>query len=188
MVTVRIAIPSDRDQIEILTRLLVAERDEDFDNRRFEWGIVRRLMDPFQRQGIFLAEIEEGTDKQKKSVGMIFSELRVDPLGNSEGYIKQFFVRPKYRKKGIGKALLDAAMAHYKEIHVQVVKVNVKQGLEETFRMYSNLNFKPKCVVLQLNLNPDQKAADLDDGAEFEFQSDIADELKEIKKQSKAKK
>ncbi len=187
MLSVRIATPSDKDQIELLTRLLVAERGEEFDPKRFEWGIVRRLMDPFQRQGIFLAEIEEGPDKQKKSVGMIFSELRVDPLGNSEGYIKQFFVRPKSRKKGIGKALLDTAMAHYKEIHVQVVKVNVKQGLEETFRMYSNLNFKPKCVVLQLDLNPEKKAADLDDGAEFEFQSDIADEMKAFKKEHRSK-
>lgn len=188
MLNVRIATPIDKDQIELLTRLLVAERKEEYDPKRFEWGIVRRLMDPFQRQGIFLAEVEEGPEKQLKCVGMIFSELRVDPFGNSEGYIKQFFVRPKYRKHGIGKALLDAAMAHYKEIHVQIVKVNVKQGFEETFRMYSSLNFKPKHVVLQLDLIPEKKGADLDDAATLEFQSDIADELNALKKETKPKK
>ncbi len=99
MVNIRIAEPEDGDAIELLTRLLIGERKETFDPKRFEWGILRRIMDPFQRQGIFLAETEEDSGQPKKVVGMIFSELRVDPFGHFEGYIKQFYVRPKSRRQ-----------------------------------------------------------------------------------------
>jgi GNAT superfamily N-acetyltransferase len=123
--------------------------------RRFEWGILRRLADPFQRNGIYLAEIEEGAEKQKKVVGMIFSELRIDPMGQSEGYVKQFYVRPKYRHQGIGSGLFDAVIEHLKTMRVQVVKVNVKQGLEDIFKKYAKYDFKPKYTVMQLDLNPE---------------------------------
>lgn len=157
---IRIATPDDADSIELLTRLLLSERKESFEMRRFEWGILRRLADPFQRNGIYLAEIEEGAEKQKKVVGMIFSELRIDPMGQSEGYVKQFYVRPKYRRQGIGSGLFDAVIGHLKSMRVQVVKVNVKQGLEETFKKYAKYEFKPKYTVMQFDLNPESQNDD----------------------------
>jgi ribosomal protein S18 acetylase RimI-like enzyme len=164
MVNIRIATPEDGDAIELLIRLLIAERKETFDPKRFEWGILRRLMDPFQRQGIFLAELEEGEEETKKLVGLMFSELRVDPFGHFEGYIKQFYVRPKYRHQGMGTLLLNAVIEHLKAMNVQIVKVNVKQGSEETFRMYSKQDFRSKYTVMELNLLPEQQEpSSLDD-------------------------
>ncbi|MHA1474244.1 MAG: hypothetical protein ACTSQ5_03565, partial [Promethearchaeota archaeon] len=78
MLKIRNATPEDRNQIEMLTRLLVSERKETFDEKRFEWGLLRRLFDPLQRQGTFVAEIEDNTGKIEELIGMIFSELRVD--------------------------------------------------------------------------------------------------------------
>ena len=79
----RNATPEDRDQIELLTRLLVSEKKEPFDEKRFEWGIARRIFDPLQRQGTFVVEDKIEPEKNKELIAMVFSELRVDPFGNS---------------------------------------------------------------------------------------------------------
>jgi ribosomal protein S18 acetylase RimI-like enzyme len=169
MVNIRIAQPEDADAIELLTRLLIGERKETYDSKRFEWGILRRIMDPFQRQGIFLAETDEGDALPKKVVGMIFSELRVDPFGHFEGYIKQFYVRSKSRHQGIGTALLNAVLEHLKTMNVQIVKVNVKSGSEESFRTYSKQDFQPKYTVMELNLMPEAPETRLSDDDEIQI-------------------
>jgi GNAT superfamily N-acetyltransferase len=82
-----------------------------FDPKRFDWGIRRRLFDPLQRHGILIAVDEDSNDV----IGMIIAELRIDPFGSSEGYIKQFFLKEQYRKKGVGSLLLEKALEHLKK-------------------------------------------------------------------------
>jgi ribosomal protein S18 acetylase RimI-like enzyme len=154
MVEIRNAVPDDRDAIELLTRLLLTDRKEKFDPKRFEWGILRRLYDPVQRHGIFIAEDIDPQHKHKKVVGMIVAEIRVDPFGFSEGYIKQFFVRADYRKIGIGHSLLEAVIGHFKQMDIQKVKVNVKSNATEAFQVYSQQNFHTKYTVMELELKP----------------------------------
>ena len=67
MVNIRIAEPEDGDAIELLTRLLIGERKETFDPKRFEWGILRRIMDPFQRQGYLFSGNRRRFGATKKS-------------------------------------------------------------------------------------------------------------------------
>ena len=173
MINIRIATTEDRDAIELLTRLLVSDRNEVFDPKRFEWGLLRRLFDPLQRHGIFIAEeIEDSGEPIKKTIGMIFSELRVDPFGYSEGYIKQFYVRPQNRNKGIGTKLLHAVINHLKKLDVQIIKVNVKPGAEETFRMYSQLDFQTKYTCMQLNLKDNNGEKVKDESLNFELDND----------------
>ncbi len=152
-IRIRIATPNDRDAIETLTTLLVIDQNEEFDPKRFEWGLLRRLYDPLQRHGLFLAE---SVDKSKKgllfAVGIIFSELRVDPFGYSEGYIKQFYVRPEYRNRGIGSRLLDLALTHLQKIDVQQVKVNAKINAQDAVKMYTNRRFTPQFTVYSLKM------------------------------------
>jgi ribosomal protein S18 acetylase RimI-like enzyme len=155
MVEIRNATSEDRDAIELLTRLLISERKENFDSKRFEWGILRRLYDQVQRHGIFIAEEINEKYKQKKAVGMIVAEIRVDPFGYSEGYIKQFFVKPDYRKHGYGQMLLNTAINHLKQMNIQRIKVNVKKYTQEGTQLYNHLNFKPKYVVMELDLKGD---------------------------------
>jgi ribosomal protein S18 acetylase RimI-like enzyme len=152
MVEIRNARPDDRDAIELLTRLLLSEREEIFESKRFEWGILRRLYDPVQRHGIFVAEEMDEQYQHKKIVGMIVAEIRVDPFGFSEGYIKQFFVRPDYRKKGHGALLLQTAIEHFRGMDIEKVKVNVKTSAQDAFLLYSHQNFQPKYTVMELNL------------------------------------
>lgn len=153
MLQIRNATPEDRDQIEMLTRLLVSERKETFDEKRFEWGLLRRLFDPLQRQGTFVAEIDNTSGKTEELIGMIFSELRVDPFGNSEGHIKEIYLRPKHRTDENLEALLNAVIEQLKKMDFQVIKVTLKPEDEQSSKIYSMLNLKEKYSVLELRLD-----------------------------------
>ncbi|MEJ2249021.1 MAG: GNAT family N-acetyltransferase [Candidatus Lokiarchaeota archaeon] len=148
-VKIDVASPDQIDDLEELTKLLVEGLNQAFEPKRFDWGIRRRLYDPLQRHGILIASDEETGE----TVGMIIAELRIDPFGKSEGYIKQFFLKEKYRKKGIGHDLLKKALEHLKKIQVEKVKVNIRDSAQRAAKLYKEMNFKKVYEVLVLDLN-----------------------------------
>ena len=150
-IRVEIASPKYITALEDFTRQLVVGLGQKFDSKRFDWGISRRLYDPLQRHGILIA-IDEDTDDP---VGMIIAELRIDPFGMSEGYIKQFFLKGNYRSKGIGRILLQKALDHLKKIKVEKVKVNIKDEAVEALKLYEKMHFKKIYEVLELDLTKD---------------------------------
>jgi ribosomal protein S18 acetylase RimI-like enzyme len=77
---------------------------------------------------------------------------RIDPFGLSEGYIKQFFLKPKFRGRGVGRILLEKALEHLKKIKVEKVKVNIKEKAMEASNLYEKMNFKKVYEVLELDL------------------------------------
>jgi GNAT superfamily N-acetyltransferase len=152
-IQIRVATPDDTNVLHSLMKELVAFMHENFIEKRFEWGIQRRLYDPLQRHGLLIAE---DVDAGKRPVGMIFAELRVDPVGRSEGYIKQFIVTEEYRGKGIGDQLLRGAIEHLRKIHVEKVMINVKEGqLKIAGNLYKKFNFKEKYRVMEVVFNHD---------------------------------
>ena len=148
-VRVEIATNEHTKSLEELTRLLVESMGQKFDQKRFEWGILRRLYDPLQRHGILIA-IDE--DKDNEAIGMIIAELRIDPFGLSEGYIKQLFLKEEYRGKGIGELLLKKAIEHLKKIKVERIKVNINDKAKIASKLYKKFNFKKVYEVLELDL------------------------------------
>ncbi len=147
-IKVEIATPEQIDELRDLTKLLVEGLGQKFESKRFDWGIRRRLFDPLQRHGILIA-IDEDTNE---IIGMIIAELRIDPFGASEGYIKQLFLKDKYQGKGIGQELLKKALEHLKKIKVERVKVNIKEKANKAALLYQKLKFKKVYEVLELNL------------------------------------
>ncbi|MFW9998628.1 MAG: GNAT family N-acetyltransferase [Candidatus Hodarchaeota archaeon] len=147
-IKVEIASPEQIENLKDLTKQLVEGLGQKFDPKRFDWGIRRRLFDPLQRHGILIAIDEESNDV----IGMIIAELRIDPFGSSEGYIKQFFLKEQYRKKGVGNLMLEKALEHLKKIKVEKIKVNIKEKAVEASKLYKNLNFKKVYEVLELDL------------------------------------
>jgi len=149
----RMVLQKDVKEIERLTRNLVKEKEKDelFDEKRFEWGIMRRIFDPLQRHGTFVAEDK----KSGKLAGMIFSELRVDPFGTSEAYIKQIHVDKEYRGKSLGKRLLTLALDSLKKFNIRVVKVNLPQEtallqkINNEFQ-FDDFKFQPTYTVMEL--------------------------------------
>jgi ribosomal protein S18 acetylase RimI-like enzyme len=148
-IKVEIASPEQIEDLKELTRQLVEGLGQKFDPKRFDWGIRRRLYDPLQRHGILIAVNEDSN----KVVGMIIAELRIDPFGSSEGYIKQFFLKEKYRKKGVGSLLLEKALEHLKKIKVEKIRVNIKEKVAvDASKLYEKMNFKKVYEVLELDL------------------------------------
>jgi ribosomal protein S18 acetylase RimI-like enzyme len=148
-VKIEIATPDQIDELRNLTQELVEGLGQTFDPKRFDWGIRRRLYDPLQRHGILIAVDE---DKDSEVVGMIIAELRIDPFGTSEGYIKQVFLKDEYRGKGIGETLIKKAIEHLKKIKVEKIKVNIKGKAKEAVNLYSKMHFKKVYEVLELDL------------------------------------
>ena len=148
-IKVEIASPEQIESLKELTKLLVESLGQQFESKRFDWGIRRRLYDPLQRHGILLAT-DENTDNV---VGMIIAELRVDPFGISEGYIKQFFLKDEYRDKGVRRILLEKALEHLKKIKVEKVKVNIREKATTAAALYKQMNFKKIYEVHNLDLS-----------------------------------
>jgi GNAT superfamily N-acetyltransferase len=148
-IKVEIASPEQIEDLKELTRQLVEGLGQKFDPKRFDWGIRRRLFDPLQRHGILIAVDEDSNEV----TGMIIAELRIDPFGSSEGYIKQFFLKEPYRKKGVGSLLLKKALEHLKKIKVEKVRVNIKEKVAvDASKLYEKMNFKKVYEVLELDL------------------------------------
>jgi ribosomal protein S18 acetylase RimI-like enzyme len=147
-IKVEIASPNEIDALRDFTKQLVEDLGQKFDPKRFDWGIMRRLYDPLQRHGIIIA-VDEDNDEV---AGMIIAELRIDPFGLSEGYIKQFFLKPKFRGRGVGRILLEKALEHLKKIKVEKIKVNIKEKAMEASNLYEKMNFKKVYEVLELDL------------------------------------
>jgi len=147
-IRVEVANPETIEDLQELTKQLVEGLGQKFDSKRFDWGIRRRIFDPLQRHGILIAIDED----DNSVVGMIIAELRIDPLGSSEGYIKQFFLKEEYRRKGTGYLLLEKALEHLKRIKVEKVKVNIKEKALEALNLYEKLKFKKAYEVLELDL------------------------------------
>jgi len=152
----RMVLLDDKQEIERLTRNLIKEKekDEPFDEKRFDWGIMRRIFDPLQRRGTYVA-----VDKKSgKLAGMIFSELRVDPFGTSEAYIKQIHVDKEYRGKSLGKRLLTIALESLKKSNIRHVKVNLPQDpalhdkINDEFQ-FDDFKFQPTYTVMELKFD-----------------------------------
>ena len=144
------ATPDDIDSLEKLMKLLISRFDHTFDMKRFDWGIRRRLYDPLQRHGILIA-IDE--DKDNEVIGMIIAELRIDPFGTSEGYIKQVYLIEEYRGHGIGELLVKKAIEHLQKIKVEKIKVNIKEEAREAANLYAKMHFKRVYEVLELDIS-----------------------------------
>lgn len=152
-IKIDIASPDQIDSLRELTKQLVEGLGQEFDPKRFDWGISRRIYDKLQRHGILIAVDE---DKDDEVIGMIVAELRIDPFGTSEGYIKQVFLTEEYRGKGIGKLLVKKAIEHLQKIKVEKVKVNIKEEAEDAAKLYSKMNFKRVYEVLELDLSEEK--------------------------------
>ncbi len=150
-IRIEIASPDDIDSLMEFTKLLVEGLGQKFDLKRFDWGIRRRIYDPLQRHGILIAKDESINE----TVGMIIAELRIDPFGLSEGYIKQFFLKPEVRGGGVGTLLLKKALQHLKQIKVEKIRVNIKDKAEKALSLYEKMNFKKVYEVLELDLTKD---------------------------------
>lgn len=89
--------------------------------------------------------------KGDKTVGCI--ALR--PINNNECEMKRLYVRPQFRKEGIGKILVEKIIADAKKIGYKHIVLDTLEKMNSAIRLYKTFGFedyKPYCF------NPEKDA------------------------------
>ncbi len=141
-INVRRAVPDDEPSLRNLMMQLCQTQNVPFNEKRFKWGVKKRLYDRLQKQGMFVAEDSETS----KLLGMITAELVIDPYGSAEGYIRTVVVDENARGRKIGKTLLQSSLEYLKEMGVEVIRINSRGSKTKYFESFG---FKPTYTVME---------------------------------------
>jgi len=64
-----------------------------------------------------------------------------------EGHIISLAVRPEYRRRGIGRALMEALLARFKERGMRAARLEVRVSNTPAIKLYERLGFRIKGVL-----------------------------------------
>ncbi|MHA1268559.1 MAG: GNAT family N-acetyltransferase [Candidatus Helarchaeota archaeon] len=119
-----------------------------FNEKRFEWGIKKRLKDRLQREGILIAE--KTTDVGKNIImGLLVAEILVNPIGKGEAHITAIVVNNEYRGQGVGHVLVENAIKHLEEMGAEVIKLDLEEDFVKMLPYFKKLGFKSRYRVLE---------------------------------------
>ncbi len=144
-IMIRTAELEDLGYIRTLMSQLYEYYGAPFNEKRFEWGIKRRLTDRLQKEGILVAE------KDNKIVGMIVAEMLINPIGISEGHITAIVTDKETRDKGIGKMLINGAIAHLREMGSEVIRLDLEENFIKMLDYFKSLGFHSSYRVLEFH-------------------------------------
>jgi len=142
---IRTAELEDLGYIRTLMSQLYEYYKAPFNEKRFEWGIKRRLTDRLQKEGILVAE------KDGKIVGMIVAEMLINPIGVSEGHITAIVTDKDTRDKGIGKMLINGAITHLREMGSEVIRLDLEENFVKMLDYFKSLGFQSSYRVLEFH-------------------------------------
>ena len=144
-IEIRLAELEDLPTIRTLMIQLYEYFDQPFNEKRFEWGIKRRLTDRLQKEGILVAE-----DKAKeKIIGIIVAEILINPIGNSEGHITAIVTDKENRDKGIGKQLVAKSIEHLEEMGAEVIRLDLEEAHVKMLDYFKKMGFHSVYRVLE---------------------------------------
>lgn len=95
-------------------------------------------------EGWLRVEIAEDMD-QKILIGFCVSSLNE----RGQGEVESIFVKPAYRKLGIGDHLMKTALGWMDEQEASVKTVHVASGNEDAFSFYARYGFFPRQTILK---------------------------------------
>ncbi|WP_235603396.1 N-acetyltransferase [Thermoanaerobacter sp. YS13] len=67
-------------------------------------------------------------------------------------YIEDLCVAGRFKRKGIGKKLLESAIEYGKEINASSIELTVWAFNEEAIKFYESLSFKPQSIKMEMIL------------------------------------
>jgi ribosomal protein S18 acetylase RimI-like enzyme len=144
-IVVRTAELEDLDHIRTLMSQLYEYYHAPFNEKRFEWGIKRRLTDRLQKEGLLVAE------KDGKIIGLIVAEMLINPIGVSEGHITAIVTDKENRDKGIGKMLINGAITHLREMGSEVIRLDLEENFVKMLDYFKSLGFQSSYRVLEFH-------------------------------------
>ena len=144
-IKIRTAVPDDSEELKRLMVQLCEEQGVEFSDKRFKWGVQRRMYDRLQKHGLIVAE---NPKLEKRLGGMVFAELIIDPFGHAEGYIRTVITDKEARGMGIGKQLIKKSIEYLKSMGAEVVHINATDRQKE---YYKKFGFREAYSVLELH-------------------------------------
>jgi 8-oxo-dGTP diphosphatase len=129
---IRPAEPRDAEQVRSLLALIPANRDLDEGWR--EVNLRFRESEGFE---VFVAETRQGPPL---IIGFIALSV-VRTLTEGRGFINDMAVLPTYQRRGVGAALLDAAMKRAERLNLSTIMVNSARANERASSFYAALGF-----------------------------------------------
>ena len=144
-ITVRRFKKEDEDKAKDLMVQLCQITNVPFDEAKWRWGVSMRLFDALRRNGMLVAEQDDG-----KIVGMTFADISIDPTGVSTGYIRNVIVDSREQGQGIGKMLISKAIEYLREMEVHEILINARTQNEKALKLYEDLGFKTAYQVMKL--------------------------------------
>ena len=150
-IVIRTAELEDLDRIRTLMSQLYEYYGTPFNEKRFEWGIKRRLEDRLQKEGILVAE------KNNKIIGLIIAEILINPIGQSEGHITAIVTDKDSRDKGIGKMLINGAIDHLKDMGSEVIRLDLEESFIKMLDYFKYMGFESSYRVLEYHPKSEQE-------------------------------
>ena len=144
-IEIRHAELEDLATIRTLMIQLYEHYNQPFNEKRFEWGIKRRLTDRLQKEGILVAEDKDA----QKVFGIIVAEILINPIGNSEGHITAIVTDKDYRDKGIGKELVNKSIEHLEEMGAEVIQLDLEEDHVSMLEYFKKMGFHSSYRVLE---------------------------------------
>jgi ribosomal-protein-alanine N-acetyltransferase len=116
--------------------------------RKFEWKDIKKVLEIEQKsfEKDRWDEIEFMKYYEEAGDGFIVCEEKNEIIGyaivNKQGYIRSIAVKPKFRRRGIGKLLLDAIENIAQKNKNEKLSLHVRLSNHDAIEFYHNNGFK----------------------------------------------
>lgn len=115
---------------------------------------LERLVEVYQGR-FFVAEAKTGL------LGFVVCFVETEDEGDLHvveaerrfGYISDLYVAPQSRGQGVGRALIEAAEAHFKQLGLPVVRIAFLHNNDRARRIYEQAGFRPYEVTYEKRLD-----------------------------------
>ncbi len=135
---------SDYDATTQLMRELSEIYGLGFDEQKWSESSGLRLFSPGSSRMTIIAEI------QGVVVGMGFIEIKTDPTGFKVGFLAHWGVAKAHHHRGVGRKLLDKAIAIMSRMGVQAIRINFGYDVNpRILKHVQSLGFKPVTIAVE---------------------------------------
>ncbi len=143
-ITIRNYRKSDFDATTKLMRELSDIYGLGFDEEKWKDSSGLRLFSPGSSRMTIIAEMEGMV------VGMGFIEIKTDPAGFKVGFLAHWGVAKAHLHKGVGRKLLDKAIAIMSRMGVQAIRINFGYDVNpRILRHVQSQGFKPVSIAVE---------------------------------------
>ncbi len=154
-ITIRNYRKSDFDATTKLMRELSEIYGLGFDEEKWKDSSGLRLFSPGSSRMTIIAEI------QGVIVGMGFIEIKTDPTGFKVGFLAHWGVAKAHHHKGVGRKLLDKAIAIMSRMGVQAIRINFGYDVNpRILRHVESQGFKPVSIAVEKFLKKSDTSAE----------------------------